>query len=34
LNNAEIAEILEIDERTVKRDWQVARAWLYGHLKN
>lgn len=34
LNYAEIAEILEIDERTAKRDWQVARAWLYGHLRN
>lgn len=33
LNYAEIAEILEIDERTAKRDWQVARAWLYGHLR-
>ena len=26
------AHILSIDERTAKRDWQVARAWLYGHL--
>lgn len=33
LNFAEIANILEIDERTAKRDWQVARAWLYGHLR-
>lgn len=33
LNYAEIAEILAIDERTAKRDWQVARAWLYGHLR-
>lgn len=32
LSHAEIAELLKIDERTVKRDWQVARAWLYGHL--
>ena len=32
LTNAEIGEVLGIDERTVKRDWQVARAWLFGHL--
>src|SRR4051812_41022377 len=30
----EIAEVLKVDERTAKRDWQVARAWLFGHLKN
>jgi RNA polymerase sigma-70 factor, ECF subfamily len=29
----EIAQVLSIDERTAKRDWQVARAWLYGHLR-
>jgi RNA polymerase sigma factor (TIGR02999 family) len=28
----EIGEVLKVDERTAKRDWQVARAWLYGHL--
>jgi RNA polymerase sigma-70 factor, ECF subfamily len=28
LTNAEIGEILGIDERTVSRDWSVARAWL------
>lgn len=33
LNHTEIAEILEIDERTARRDWQVARAWLYGKLR-
>jgi RNA polymerase sigma factor (TIGR02999 family) len=33
LNHAEIAEILKIDERTVRRDWQVGRAWLYGQLR-
>ena len=33
LTHAEIGEILGLDERTIKRDWQVARAWLYGHLK-
>lgn len=33
LTNAETAEALGINERTVKRDWQVARAWLYSHLR-
>lgn len=33
LTHAEIAETLGIDERTVKRDWQVARAWLFGQLR-
>jgi RNA polymerase sigma-70 factor (ECF subfamily) len=33
LNFAEIAEILKMNERTAKRDWQVARAWLYGQLR-
>jgi RNA polymerase sigma factor (TIGR02999 family) len=32
LTNAEIGLALGIHERTVKRDWQVARAWLYSHL--
>jgi RNA polymerase sigma factor (TIGR02999 family) len=33
LNFAEMADVLEIDERTAKRDWQIGRAWLYGHLR-
>jgi RNA polymerase sigma-70 factor (ECF subfamily) len=33
MTHAEIAEILQIDERTAKRDWQVARAWLSGKLR-
>ena len=33
LTNAEIAEVLNVHERTVKRDWQMARAWLYSHLR-
>lgn len=33
LTYAEIGAVLEIDERTAKRDWQVARAWLQAHLK-
>ncbi len=30
---AQIAEILEVSESTVYRDWKSARAWLYVHLK-
>jgi RNA polymerase sigma-70 factor, ECF subfamily len=29
----ETAEALDISSRTVKREWQLARAWLYGELK-
>jgi len=32
LTEAEIAEELGISERTVKREWKVGRAWLYGEL--
>ena len=32
LTFTEIADVLSVDERTAKRDWQVARAWLFGHL--
>jgi RNA polymerase sigma-70 factor, ECF subfamily len=32
LNFEEIAAVLEISERTVKRDWSMARAWLKGEL--
>jgi RNA polymerase sigma factor (TIGR02999 family) len=28
MTNAEIAPILGVDERTVKRDWQAAKTWL------
>jgi RNA polymerase sigma-70 factor, ECF subfamily len=28
----EVAEILHIHPRTVKRDWAVARAWLHGQM--
>lgn len=27
-----IAELLDVSERTVNRDWRVARAWLQGEL--
>src|SRR5262245_34885692 len=29
----EIAEILQVSKRTVKRDWNVARAWLYREVR-
>ena len=32
LTNAEIAETLDIGERTVVREWQSARLWLYREL--
>jgi RNA polymerase sigma-70 factor (ECF subfamily) len=28
----ETAHALDISPRTVKREWQMARAWLYGEL--
>lgn len=28
----ETAEVLQISARTVKREWQLAKAWLYGEL--
>ena len=33
LSLKEIGEVLGIDERTAKRDWQVAKAWLHGQLR-
>lgn len=32
LTHEESAEVLGVSTRTVKRDWQVARAWLYREL--
>jgi RNA polymerase sigma-70 factor, ECF subfamily len=32
LTEAEIAQVLGVATRTVKRDWSLARAWLYGEL--
>jgi RNA polymerase sigma-70 factor (ECF subfamily) len=32
LTEDEIAEILGVAPRTVKRDWRVAKAWLHGEL--
>lgn len=33
LSVEQIAAILQTSPRTVKRDWSVARAWLYGELQ-
>ncbi len=32
LTEQEIAEVLGVDTRTVKRDWKMAKAWLKGEL--
>ena len=32
LSERQIAESMGLSERTVKREWQVARAWLHGQL--
>ncbi len=33
MNEKEIGEALEISTRTVRRDWRVAKAWLFRKLK-
>ena len=33
LTEEETAEVLKISTRTVKRDWTVAKAWLYAELR-
>lgn len=32
LTEEEVAEVLGVSVRTVKRDWKVARAWLYAEI--
>ncbi len=32
MTEEEIAEILQLSSRTIKRDWIIARAWLFGEL--
>ena len=32
LTEKEVADLLGVTPRTVKRDWNVARAWLHGEL--
>jgi RNA polymerase sigma factor (TIGR02999 family) len=34
LSIEEAAEVLGVSERTVRRDWQMARSWLYRELSN
>jgi RNA polymerase sigma-70 factor, ECF subfamily len=34
LTEQQIAETLKISERTVRRDWSLARAWLYRELQS
>jgi DNA-directed RNA polymerase specialized sigma24 family protein len=33
LTLAEVAAVLGITERTAKRDWAYARAWLFNEIK-
>ncbi len=33
LTETEVAEVLQISERTVRREWSVAQAWLYRELQ-
>jgi RNA polymerase sigma factor (TIGR02999 family) len=34
LTNAEIADLLNLSERTVERAWRFAKAWLFGAIKD
>jgi RNA polymerase sigma factor (TIGR02999 family) len=34
LSEEEIAECMQLSLRTVQREWNLARAWLYNQLKN
>lgn len=34
LSVAETAEVLKVSERTLEREWQLAKSWLYRHLSN
>ena len=33
LSEREVAEVIGVSERTVKREWQSARAWLFGQVR-
>lgn len=33
LTNDEVAEILNVNERTVRRQWEFARAWLFDRIR-
>jgi RNA polymerase sigma-70 factor (ECF subfamily) len=34
MTSREVAEVLDISERTVEREWAAARAWLYTRLRS
>ena len=34
LSTEEIATFLQVSEKTVQRDWQIAKLWLYRELSN
>ena len=34
LDHKEVAEVLGVSEKTVQRDWQMARSWLYRELSS
>ncbi|MBA2620630.1 MAG: sigma-70 family RNA polymerase sigma factor [Acidobacteria bacterium] len=34
LTNEEIAEVLSVSDSTVKREWRIAKAWLYERMKD
>jgi hypothetical protein len=34
LGEVEMSEVLGVSQRTVARDWQMARAWLYEALRD
>jgi RNA polymerase sigma factor (TIGR02999 family) len=34
LSEREIGSVLGISDRTVKRDWRVAKAWLYNEINS
>jgi DNA-directed RNA polymerase specialized sigma24 family protein len=33
LSESEVAEVVGVSTRTVKRDWSMAKAWIYGEMK-
>jgi DNA-directed RNA polymerase specialized sigma24 family protein len=34
LEQREVAEVLKVSEKTVWRDWQMSRSWLYRELSS
>jgi RNA polymerase sigma-70 factor, ECF subfamily len=34
LSETEVAEVVKVAPRTVKRDWDLARAWLHGEMNS